>query len=225
MDYRIQWHWQAAITHLDLSPASPCGGEGQAPFRILSQDGSHRLASDFITRPHYSPVHSLPLAPWLHPAHFNLIFLTHVPHPSRDESVWLLPCLMFVLKVRTFPKRLKTNKGEKISKPSESKPNTSPLNMVSAPGWTFGFLCTPERILCYFLNLILEGGWWPCLVQKVTRNQGSVGSPEYSKGQGFVTDISTHPSRDVCWFLPILVRILKQTNMSTGKIHWLSKWL
>lgn len=116
MDYRIQWHWQAARTHSDLSPASPCGGEGR---HLLGSWSKIEVTASPLTssqEPHHSPLHSLPLAPWLHPAHFNFIFLTHVPHPSRDESVWLLPCLMLVLKVRTFPKDRKQTKGKKDHK-------------------------------------------------------------------------------------------------------------
>lgn len=48
------------------------------------------------------PFTLLILSHWLHPAHFNLIFLPHVPRPSVDESVQLLPCLMQVWKLGTF---------------------------------------------------------------------------------------------------------------------------
>lgn len=51
------------------------------------------------------PFTSLILSHWLHPAHFNLIFLPHVPCPSVDESVQLLPCPMLVWKLGTFPSK------------------------------------------------------------------------------------------------------------------------
>lgn len=107
MDYRIQWYWQAAITCFDLYLASPCGGRGCVPFQSLSQDGYHLPTTAFrpwpLTRYFTFPFTSLILAHWLHPAHFNLIFLPHVPRPSVDESVQLLPCLMLVWKLGTFP--------------------------------------------------------------------------------------------------------------------------
>jgi hypothetical protein len=68
-----------------------------------------RLDSHFITS-----AASLSPSLRLHPAHFNLIFLPHVPRPSGDESVQLLPCLMLVSKLGTFPKdQNHTYKGER----------------------------------------------------------------------------------------------------------------
>lgn len=141
----------AGITCFALYLASPCG-RGCVPFRTLSQDGCHLLT---IASPLTSSweLHHFPLSfthppHRLHPAHFNLIFLPHVPRLSVDESLRLLPCLMLVLKLGTFPKD-QNKQGEKITKQQESNLNTNPLNITYAPGWTFGILCVPEQILHY----------------------------------------------------------------------------
>lgn len=67
-----------------------------SPHHCLSPLSSHESCFTF-------PFTSLILSHWLHPAHFNLIFLPHVPRPSVDESVQRLPCLMQVWKLGTFP--------------------------------------------------------------------------------------------------------------------------
>lgn len=78
-----------------------------SPHHRLSPLTSHESCFTF-------PFTSLILSHWLHPAHFNLIFLPHVPCPSVDESVQLLPCPMLVWKLGNIPlKRPKQSKGKR----------------------------------------------------------------------------------------------------------------
>lgn len=118
----------AGIICFDLYLASPCG-RGCAPFRTLSQDGGHLFTTALpLTSSwelHHFPLRFTHPIHWLHPAHFNLIFLPHVAHQSVDESPRLLPCLMLVLKLRTFPKD-QNKQREKITKQQESSLNTNP---------------------------------------------------------------------------------------------------
>lgn len=105
----------AGITCFDLYLASPCG-RGCEPLRTLSQDGFHLLttASPLTSSRelHHFPLRFTHPPHRLHPAHFNLIFLPHVPRPSVDESLRLLPCLILVLKLKNIPKRPKQTRGK-----------------------------------------------------------------------------------------------------------------
>lgn len=123
------------------------------------------------------PFTALSLSHWLHPAHFYLIFLSHVPCLSGDESVQLLRCLMVVLKLGMSSKD--QNKQEKkithTHTKNESNLNTSSVNTIYALRWTCGSLSGS------FIVVILKGEY-SCLVQKATEQHRAVGSPAYSRG-------------------------------------------
>lgn len=140
----------AGITCFDLYLASP-GGRGRVPFRTLSQDGCHLLttASPLTSSRelHHFPLRFTHPPHWLHPAHFNLIFLPHVPRLSVDESLRLL-CLMLVLKLRTFPKDQNKGKRSQNNKtPTLNKYKSSEHNLRAR--MNTGILCVPEQILHY----------------------------------------------------------------------------
>lgn len=170
----------AGITCFDLYLASPCG-RGRAPFRTLSQDGCHLLttASPLTSSRelHHFPLRFTHPPHWLHPAHFNLIFLPHVPRLSVDESLRLL-CLMLVLKLRTFPKD-QNKQGEKITEQQDSNLNTNPLNTIYVPGWT---LASSVYLSRSFIMVIQKGGWCPCPVQKATQHPGPVAGLKHPRG-------------------------------------------
>lgn len=100
-------------------------GEAVHLFRTLSQDGHHlpTTASPLTSswKLHHFPLRVTHPPHWLHPAHFNLIFLPHVPRLSVDESLQLLPCLMLVLNLRTFPKD-QNKQGKKDHKTTRIQP-------------------------------------------------------------------------------------------------------
>lgn len=95
---QIQWHWQAAIT-LSTLP-SPCGEVDQAPFRILSQDRCHLLIPDFIAR---AALLFPPLPGYTQ--HILILSLSHTSRGCLGMSQRLLPGLMLVFKLGTFPQR------------------------------------------------------------------------------------------------------------------------
>lgn len=113
------------------------------------------------------PFTSLALSHWLHPAHFNLISLPHVPRPSADESGNYPLSDAGLLNQEMFPQD-QNKRGEEITKWQESNLNTSPLNTVHALGWTLGFLCAPERILWWGTG---RGCWCPWLHRKLHGNK------------------------------------------------------
>lgn len=119
-------HWFWSLPGFTLWWARPCAFFGA------------RAKMDAISspRPRLWPRHescitfpSPTLSHWLHPAHFNLIFLPHVPRPSVGESVQLLLSLKLVWKRGTFPKD-QNKQGGKIRKQKEAKLNRSPLHTM-----------------------------------------------------------------------------------------------
>lgn len=85
----------------------------------------------------------LTLSHWLHPAHFNLIFLPHVPRPSVHESVQILPWLRLVWKLGTSPKdqnRQGRGKDHKVTG-SQAKHKSCEYNICTRTNIWFP-LCT-----------------------------------------------------------------------------------
>lgn len=103
---QIQWYWQAAIIPSTLP--SPCE-VGQAPFRILSQGRCHLLIPDFIAS-------TLPSSPWLH-QHILILSLSHTSRGCLGMSQRLLPGLMLVFKLGTFPQRQENKQTDKQGRP------------------------------------------------------------------------------------------------------------
>lgn len=114
-----------------------------------------------------SPFMSLTLSHWLHPAHFNLIFLSHVPCPSVDESVQLLPSDAG-LKPRNISQRQNKQVRGKDHKTTGiwAKHKSFKYNIC-----TRTHICLP---LCTWA-VTQEGGGCPCPVQKATPQQGPAG--------------------------------------------------
>lgn len=179
---RIQGYWQATITcfllftwlHLTVGEAV-CPAGLWAKMRVAPPHQC--LASTSARKQHHLPLHftSLALSHWLHPAHFNLISLPHVPRPSVGESGdWLLPLSDAGLKLGTFPKdqnkqvRGKDHKTIRIQPKHESSEHSTHTRMN-----TWLPLCT------WVHRLLLSGGGErsvPLTAQKATQQQGSVQS-------------------------------------------------
>lgn len=180
MDSRIRGYWQATVSCFLLFTGftswweRPCVLQDSGPrlWHLLTSASPRPRHESSIT----FPFTSLALSHWLHPAHFNLISLPHVPRLSVGESGdWLLPLSDAGLKLGTFPKdqnkqvRGKDHKTIRIQPKHESSEHSTHTRMN-----TWLPLCTWVHRL-----LLLSGGGGrsvPLTAQKATQQQGSVQS-------------------------------------------------